>query len=330
MNLPQIEGISLANKKVILRADLDIGEAEPSLRLDVFLDTIKNLLTQGAKVMVIAHKGRPGGADQSLSLEALSKDLEKTLSRPIRFYQTIPESFDDLAILENLRFFRQEEEGDSKFAQKLASIGDIYVNEAFAASHRNHASITQLPKYLPHFAGPRFAKEVEVLSGLFENPKRPLIFIISGVKKDKLDYVDSLKSFSDKVLIGGRLSDFIKGEDPLWDDKKVLIAKLIADKEDITIHSAENFNEVIADAETIVISGPLGKYEDPGHSQGTRTVFNSIGESTAFKIAGGGDTQKALAKFGLEDKINWISVGGGAMLEFLTKKTLPGIEALIN
>lgn len=177
-------------------------------------------------------------------------------------------------------------------------------------------------------------KEIENLSKVFE-PTRPLVFVISGVKEDKLSYIKEFEAVADKILVGGRLPDYL-GDEKLVSvrsrgvSEKVIVGNLIMDKEDITIHTIERFEDEVSKAGTIVLSGPLGKYEDGGHSQGTKRVIGAIVSSSAFKIAGGGDTEKAIATLGLPNGFNWISVGGGAMLEFLSKKTLPGIEALLK
>jgi 3-phosphoglycerate kinase len=238
-------------------------------------------------------------------------------------------------VKENLRFNPGEEGNDENFAKEIASWGDAYVNEAFASSHRDHASIVGVPKLLPHAAGFRFEKEVETLSKVFENAEHPVVFLLSGVKEDKLNYLEGIKKISDKVLIGGRLPDYM-GDEKLVsvrsrrENEQVIVGNLTMDKEDITLNTIERFEKEIAKAKTTVVSGPLGKYEDEGHRQGTEKVFKAIAASPAYKIAGGGDTEKALQVLSVVEGFDWISVGGGAMLEFLTKKTLPGIEALFK
>jgi phosphoglycerate kinase len=181
---------------------------------------------------------------------------------------------------------------------------------------------------LPHAAGLRFHEEVRNLSMVFENPKRPVVMGISGVKDDKLSYIKDFLKVADKILIGGRLPEYIHDSSELHKNPKVVVANLMADKEDITIHSVEKFEEEIGKAGTIVLSGPMGKFEEEGHRQGTKRVFEAVAFGQAFKVAGGGDTQSAIKMFGLNEKFDWISVGGGAMLTFLAKGTLPGIEAL--
>ena len=163
------------------------------------------------------------------------------------------------------------------------------------------------------------------MSKLRENPERPLITLLSGVKEDKLDYLEPFKQFSDEVLVSGRLPEYLGDE---FKDEKVVVAKLMPDKEDITINSIEKFEGEVTKAKTILVAGPIGKYEEEGHRQGTIRVFTSVANSSAYKIAGGGDTEEALTVCGVKEKFDWVSVGGGAMLEFLAKGTLPGLEAL--
>jgi phosphoglycerate kinase len=178
-------------------------------------------------------------------------------------------------------------------------------------------------------------KEVENLSKVLDPSAgsghgKPVVFLISGVKEDKLSSVEPLKKIADKILIAGRLPDYLGDDSPLRNDPQILVADLIADKEDITLNSVDRFKKEIAKAGTIVVAGPMGKYEDEGHRQGTAAVFEAVSNSPAFKIAGGGDSVAAINLLKLATKFDWISVGGGAMLEFLVKGTLPGIEALLG
>jgi phosphoglycerate kinase len=278
---------------------------------------MKYLLDKNCSLTVIGHKGRPEGKpDPSLSVLGFKKILEDMLNVK-----------DRIVVLENLRFDSGEEANDFEFAKKLASHGDFFVNEAFATSHRVHSSIVSLPKLLPHAAGLRFVAEVENLSKIFENPRRPVVVLISGVKEEKLSYIEPFKRFADKILVSGRLPKFLEGAEP---SGRVVIARLTADGGDITVKSMEIFENEIAGAGTIVVSGPMGRFEEEGHRQGTERVLTAVSNSSAFKLAGGGDTTNAINMFNLVEKFDWISVGGGAMLDFLANHTLPGIEALIN
>jgi phosphoglycerate kinase len=316
MNLPKVSDIDVSGKKVLLRLDLDTEPDPNDLRIKASEETLNYLKEKGAQIIILGHKGRPDGkVDEGLSLKPFQPIFDKWGAK----------------VEENLRFDPGEEANDGEFEKKLASLGDVYINEAFASSHREHASIVGLPKLLPHAAGFRFLKEVENLSKVFDNPRRPLIFVISGIKEDKLQYVKAFEGVGDKVLVGGRLPEHLGDralESVRLQKGKTLIGNLVMDKEDITINTTEVFVNEVIKAGTIVVSGPLGKYEDAGHRQGTEGVLKAIAATSAFKLAGGGDTEKALQFLSLSDKFDWISVGGGAMLEFLVHKTLPGIEAL--
>ena len=311
MNLPKVTDLDVLNKRVLLRLDLDTEPDPNDLRIKASEETLNYLKDNGAQIIIIAHRGRPNGkADQTLSLKSFQKIFDKWGAK----------------VEENLRFDPGEEANDPEFSRRLADLGEIYVNEAFGNSHREHASIVGIPKLLPHAAGFRFVKEVENLSRAFEDPARPVIVILSGVKKDKVEMIEGLKKIADTVLVAGRLPEYL-GEN--YKGEKVVVARLLPDKEDITVNSMVKFEEEIKKAGTIVLAGPMGKYEDLGHRQGTERIFKAVARSSAFKVAGGGDTEAAISLLELRGRFDWISVGGGAMLEFLVKKTLPGIEALI-
>ncbi len=316
MNLPKITEIDVINKKVLLRLDLDTSSDPNDLRVKSSYETLDYLKNKASKITILAHKGRPDGkVDERLSLNPFQSIFDKW----------------GATVLENLRFDSREMKNDPEFAKELALLGDVYINDSFAESHRNAVSIVGLPKLLPHAAGFRFEKEVNNLSKVFD-PVRPLVILISGVKKDKLEMIEPLSNLADKVLVGGRLPDFL-GDNTISvrsQTGKVIVGNLVMDKEDITVNTIEKFKEEIAKAKTIVLAGVLGKYEDEGHSQGTKAIFEAVGNSNAFKIVGGGDSLIAIEKYNLTDKFDWISVGGGACLEFLINKTLPGIEALLH
>lgn len=320
MKLPRLSDIDVSGKKVLLRLDLDTNPDPEDMRIKASEETLNYLKDKGAKITIFAHKGRPDGkVDESLSLKPFQPIFDKWGAK----------------VEENLRFDPGEEENDLEFAKKLANLGEVYVNEAFGSSHRSHASIVGLPKLLPHAVGFRFEKEVENLSKVFDKPKKPVVFLLSGLKKDKLDYIPGLEKFCDRILIGGRLPDYL-GDAALesvrtqGEDTKEIIGNLVMDKEDITLNTIERFGVEIKKAGTVVVSGPLGKYEDEGHRQGTEKVFKAVtNNKSAFRVAGGGDTENAIRLLNIVEGFDWISVGGGAMLEFLVKGTLPGIEALL-
>lgn len=348
MNLPKLSDIDVSGKRVIVRMDLDLPseaflssiasvkeevreglgatDTHKFFRLRSALPTLRYLIGKNCKIIIIGHRGRPEGKHvEQLSLKPVSKLLEKLLEDELGSEQM--EKI-DMQVMENLRFSPEEEGNDESYARQLAGHGDFYVNEAFSVSHREHVSIVGIPKFLPHAAGFHFVREVETLSRVREKPERPVVMVISGVKDDKLKYIEGFLEFADKILIGGRLPDYIHDDSSLRKNEKVVVAGLIADKEDISIHSIEVFEKEISKAKTIVLSGPLGKFEDEGHRQGTKRVFESVAKSSAFKVAGGGDTEAAISTFNLTDRFDWISVGGGAMLEFLARGTLPGIQAI--
>lgn len=333
MDLPKLENLDVSGKKVLLRLDLDTNPDPNDLRIKSSFETLDYLKEKGAsEIIVLAHRGRP--THEASAGEAVPLDRESLSLKP---FQSIFDKW-GARVEENLRFDPGEEANDSEFTKKLASMGDVYVNEAFGSSHRAHASIVGLPKLLPHAVGLHFAKEIENLSKVIDpsasSGLHPSIVLISGIKKDKLEMIESLSRVFDKVLVGGRLPEFL-GDAALEsvrlqsDDKKVIVGNLNMDKEDITLNTVDRFVKEINKAKTIVLAGVLGRYEDSGHRQGTEKVFKALSISPAFKIAGGGDTLTVLAEMKLEDKFDWVSVGGGAMLEFLIKKTLPGIDALM-
>ena len=318
-NLPKLTDLDVANKRVLLRLDLDTEPNPNDLRIKASRETLNYLKDNGAEIIIIGHRGRPDGKfDESLSLKPFEKIFDKWGAE----------------VKENLRFNLGEEANDMGYAKKLALLGDVYINEAFASSHRDSASITGLPKLLPHAAGLRFEKEIENLSKVFDEPRRPVVFIVGGSKKDKLDYIEGLKAVADKILVGGRLPEYM-GDEALEsvrqrsEIEKILIGNLTQDKEDITLNTVERFEIEIEKAGTIILAGPMGKYEDEGHRQGTERVLRKVIENReAYKVAGGGDTIAALNTLSLSQDFSWVSVGGGAMLEFFVNKTLPGIKAL--
>jgi len=320
MVLPKLSEEKVKGKSVLLRLDLDVGI--DTSRIESAKETLNFLVENSAKTIIIGHKGRPNGVKvDNLSLEGLIPVLSKLIGKEVIF-----EGEGEVVLKENLRFDPGEETNDENFAKKLAGLADIYVNEAFAVSHRAHASIVGVPKYLPHAAGFRFIEEVANLSKIIESPKRPVIVLISGIKEDKVEMAKELAEKVDKVLVGGKLPKYFGDVNP--NPKKIIIGDLTFDGADITLDSAQRFKAEIAKAGTIVLAGVLGKYEEEDYRQGTKEVFRAVSQASAYKVAGGGDTEAALTMLDLTKKFDWISVGGGAMLEFLASGTLPGIEAL--
>jgi 3-phosphoglycerate kinase len=335
--LPTLTAQDVKEKKVLLRLDLDV--TKDFSRIERAKDTLKFLVENSAKTIIIGHKGRPKeGGEEDLSLSTLVEAVKKVAEVNVKFVHDIVGEearveaeklkAGELMMLENLRFDSREEANDASFAKSLAALGDFYVNEAFAVSHRAHASIVGVPKLLSHAPGLRFKAEMERLGKVLDSAKKPVLIIISGVKEDKVEMAKALAEKFDKVLVGGALPKYFGDTNP--NPEKMMIGNLTFDGFDITLNTAEKFKVEIAKAGTIVLAGVLGKYEDEGYRQGTEKVFRAVASSSAFKVAGGGDTEAAISIFGLEDKFDWISVGGGAMLEYLIKGTLPGIEALLE
>lgn len=337
MNLLNLEKVDISGKRVIVRLDLDVDEDYS--RLEFAEETLDYLLAKMVKLIIIGHKGRPEGrVVPELSLAPLADVLGGVVGEKVNFISNIagqearkraaalPEG--EILLLENLRFDKGEERNSDTFSKSLAYLGEIYVNEAFAVSHRAHASIVGIPKFLPHAAGFRFVKEVEILSRVLETPKKPIVLVIGGIKKDKVEHIKDFIRLADKILVGGKLPTYFGDENP--DPGKIIMGELTEDGLDITSDTITRFKEEIDNAGTIVVAGVQGKYEDESHKKGTLEVFKAIVGSKAFKIAGGGDAEAAITEFGLNERFDWISVGGGAMLEYLAKGTLPGIQALLN
>lgn len=232
---------------------------------------------------------------------------------------------DEILLLENLRFDQREEENQDAFAQELAHLSDIYVNECFATSHRPHASFVGVPKYLPSFSGFRLNQEVEVLSKVFKNPRRPLVFVVGGRKTEtKIPLVKKIAPWADAVLLGGKLM-FTKELEGVPHVRFPVNGTRI---DDIGPKTITLFTEILRKAQTVVWNGPLGRYEDEQYLKGTAKIAQTIISSKAQSVVGGGETIAALDKLGLRDQMGWISTGGGALLQFLAEGTLPGLKAL--
>jgi len=331
--LPSVKDLSVKQKTVLLRTNYDVslknGEVTDGTRIDESLPTINYLLDQQTKIILLSHLGRPEGEIKpGLSLKPIAQYLSKLLKKEIPLFSTIDkiDKNQPIVMLENLRFWLGEENNDLNFAKSLANLGDFFVNDAFACSHRQHASIVGLPQLLPSAFGLDFLKEVKVLSEVKENPRRPVVLILGGVKKDKLEVIEKLLNWADAILIGGKLPQLINQSYPA----KVIMAGLNPDGKDITLESVEKFKKIIVQSGTIIWAGPMDFYEEENSQVGTKQIAEAIVNSQAFKVVGGGDTEAALTKFNLVDKIDYISSGGGAMFEFLAQGTLPGIEAIIN
>ena len=330
MSLKNIETIpNLSRKKVLLRADLDIpinnGQIEDTTRIGKCLPTIKFLLENGAKVAILTKIGRPEEGEK-ISTKILIPTLEKLLNQKVSWVPdlTYPKNAENLVLFENVRFYKEEGEPNEEFAKKIASQFDIYVNEAFAMCHRNEASVSLVPKFLPSYAGFTLMKEYEILTTVLTNPKRPLIVLMGGAKVEtKLPVVENMAKIADKTLIGGKISLELNLSLP-----NIINAKDWVDNKDIGQETISSFKEEISKAGTIIWNGPMGMFENPPYDMGTNEIAKAVATSSAFKIIGGGDTISAIAKADLLDKIDFVSTGGGAMLTLLSGKLMPGISAL--
>ena len=321
----------IVDKIVLLRADFDVAiEGEKILdntRIKAAIPTIKFLLDKKSKIILLSHLGRPQGVDKTLSLKPIKEVLETLIGQKVNFFDNLEDkNFTSLNLLENLRFWPEEETNDLKFAKKLASLGEFYVNDSFAVCHRAHASIVGVPQFLPSFAGLRLEEEVKKLTQILKQPKNPLIAIIGGAKiETKLPAIKNLAKVADKVLVGGKLIFEIQKENL---EPNIIVASDDIDTKDIGKESIENFSQIISEAKEIIWNGPLGLFEQEKYAVGTKAIAQAIIDSGAYSVVGGGETIAALNKFGFLDKMGYVSTGGGAMLEFLAGKKLPGLEAL--
>lgn len=325
-------------KICLLRLDFNTAD---DWRMEASLKTLKFLSNKCRAILILGHKGRPNGFDGKLCLGPEARRLSDLLKKPVTFInhfrfneikntleKSSPQS--SIYLLENLRFLKNEGGGGVVLAKNLASLGDFYINEAFAVSHRRDTSVAVLPKFIKSFAGFEMEEEIKNLSKAIKNSKKPLVFILGGGKAlEKLKVFSKLKNKVSVFLVGGALDGktFKKKDGNLiFPIDSVRNKKIMKDigKKTIAI-----FKNEIAKAGTIIWNGPLGDIDEPCYSNGTKAIALAIVKNRkAFKIAGGGETVMFLKELGLMKKFDFISTGGGAMLEFLAGKKLPGILAL--
>lgn len=390
MEKKTIRDIDLANKTVIMRADFNVPMDEnraitDDTRIKAACPTIKHILDSGAKKLVLmSHLGRPNGTvKEELRLTPVAECLERLLNEPVEklddcigdiVKNRIATSLSRIILLENLRFYAQEEENDENFSKELANLAEIYVNDAFGTAHRAHSSTEGIAHYLPAVAGLLLEKEINYLGTALENPQKPFVVILGGAKvSDKIDVIENLLKKANKIIIGGGMAyTFLKAQ-----GKEIGRSKLEADKIEVANHvlqkakagkveillpldnvcvkeikagagtvlSGENvpsdliavdigpktigyFEIALEGAKTVVWNGPMGIFEIEAFANGSKAIAETLAHLDATTIIGGGDTAACVAQFGLEDKMTHISTGGGASLEFLEGKTLPGIAAL--
>jgi 3-phosphoglycerate kinase len=366
-----LKDINVKNKRVLLRVNFDLpidenGKISDTFRLKESLPTINYLIKQNCKVILISHLGRP--AVKKLSLKPIAKILSKFLKKEVLFASDPKKTkFGDVLLLENIRFDKGEEENSKVLAQKLAEMGDIYINEAFAVSHREHASIVGVPRYLLSAAGFLLEKEIEKLNKILKNPKRPLVAIIGGAKMEtKIKIINKFLKIADKVLIGGALANtifasqgismggskidkdsfneirkmnlnnpklFLPIDLGIWNGKNAVYRDVgplqwFEKALDIGPKTIHLFCDVVMNSKMVVWNGPLGMTIQKPFDKGTTELIDAIDKSKAYAIVGGGDTIGFINKIGKEKVFDWMSTGGGAMLDYLANGTLPGIEAL--
>lgn len=393
MNKKTLKDYDYSGKKVLVRCDFNVPMDDAlnitdDIRITSSLPTINYLIEKGAKVILMSHLGRPKGSpNPKYSLAPVAKRLSELLNKKVLFAaddlvvsDKVREMIDslnngDVALLENTRFRKEEEKNGEGFAKDLASLGDLYVNDAFGTSHRAHASNVGISSVLPSALGFLVEKEMEVMAKALDEPKRPLIAIIGGAKvSDKIGVIENLLNIVDTLLIGGGMAfTFLKAKtcgvgQSLLEEDKVELAKdlmhmaiaqdvsLVLPKDivvarefkndtefktvdidkipddwmglDIGEKTIKKFTDIIADAETIIWNGPMGVFEMDNFSHGTFAIAEALAQSSGTTIIGGGDSAAAVEKAGLAEKITHISTGGGASLELLEGKELPGITAI--
>ncbi len=343
--MKSLKDFNCHGKKILLRCDFNIPLSEQGNILDDFrikqtLPTIEYLKERGVKVILISHLNRPEGKELKYSLRVVGVRLQELLGFNVRFLSDcigdeVKKEIDkmelgEIVLLENLRFHKQEEENDSDFAKELASLGDIYINDAFAVCHRKHASIVGIPQYLVSGQGLLLEKEIKILTDLIKNPKRPLISIIGGKKAEtKARFINKISEIADFVLINEILDKEIEEKGIILNNPQKIIRPIDnIDTFDIGPKTIELFKEKIKKAKTVFWSGPLGKIEDKEYRNGSEQIAKAIIESNVFSIMGGGETIEFINQSGESSKFNHLSTGGGAMLSFLSGEELPGLQAL--
>ena len=381
MAVVQLSDVNLNGKRVLVRADfnvpLDGSKITNDLRIRATLPTLEFVLNHGASLIIVSHLGRPkpGANNDALSLHPVAHRVSELLNRPVELVKSWRDGVDlqpgAVKLLENIRFEEGETKNSAELARALASLCDIYVNDAFGTAHRAHASTHGITKHVSvACAGFLLANEIETLERALENPARPLVAVLGGAKvSGKLEVLHKLKNRVDTLLVGGGMANtflLAAGHDvgnSLFETELVLEAKAISaaanvplpvdlmtatsiDKDshailrlaeaiptherivDIGPETARRYAKVIAEAGTVLWNGPMGRFEYTQFAEGTRTVAEAIATTKAFTLAGGGETVAAIELFDIGERINFISTGGGAFLEFIEGKPLPGIEVL--
>lgn len=392
MDKKSIQDIDVAGKRVVVRVDFNVpldekGRIADKTRITTTLPTIKYLIDNGAKTVLMSHLGNPKGYDEKLSLEPIRECLSQLLDMDIKMArdavgEETRQMVDGLhegevLLLENLRFHSEEKENDSEFAKTLASYGDVFINDAFGTSHRKHASTYGIGKYLPAVAGFLIEKELHMLGKTINNCEREFTAILGGAKVcSKIGVINNLFDKVDNILIGGGMAfTFIKAMGygigkSILDEEHIGYAKEILERAkersinivlpcdivaadsfsedanikivdidsipddymglDIGPKTCQEFENIILRSKTIIWNGPMGAFEMHKFSKGTKKVAYAMAKCHGVTIVGGGDSARAIDSFGLQDQMTHISTGGGASLEFLEGKELPGIKILMD
>jgi phosphoglycerate kinase len=344
--MKRIKDFEVKDKKVLVRCDFNVplsdgGEILDDAKIREALPTLQYLLDNGAKIIITTHLGEPKGVVvESLKLNGVSQRLSELIKEPVKKLNDCIGNDVDMAVanmqpgeiimLENVRFHKEETDNDPNFAKQLASLADMYVNEAFDVCHRNHASVALVPTFLPHAAGLLLEKEVGVLHQIMQQPMRPMVAIIGGKKVEtKAQFVDPFCAFADLVIVSGLIKqELIDKKIPLQYPEKVMGPKDNLDALDIGDEDIARITQRILQAKTIFWNGPFGKYEDEVYSAGTKAIAKAIIDSRAYSVIGGGETLAFLHKEGVQDEFSYVSTAGGAMLEFLSGQELPGLKVL--
>jgi phosphoglycerate kinase len=333
----------VAGKRVLVRADLNVpledGEVADDTRVRASLPTLQHLLDRDAShVAVCSHLGRPNGPDPAFALAPVAARLRELLDD------------ERIAVLENTRFDQGETSNDPESAKRLAGGMDIYVLDAFGSAHRAHASTEGVAHILPAYAGLLLEKELDMLGRLLGDVERPFVLVAGGAKvEDKLGVLVNLGQRADSVLIGGKMAEELRDENPLPYEAElpldvVAAAAFEEDAEsrvtpyddlpdgwlglDIGPATRKRFGELIRDARTVFWNGPMGVFEWPRFAEGTKAVTQAVADVDGYTVVGGGDSVRAVQELGLADRISWVSTGGGASLELLEGKELPGVVAI--
>lgn len=346
MLLKNIEQGNFENARVLVRVDFNvemntIGEVSEHFRFDIVKKTVDYIAQfPGVKIALLTHLGRPEGKDLKCSVSHIVSAVERALGRKVIFVSdcvgksvvtaldTI--SSDEILLLENVRFYAEEEANDNAFAKKLATPFSLFVNEAFSVCHRSHASVVGVPRFLSSYAGLRLMEEVERLDKVATSPEHPALAVIGGAKiETKLPLIQAFEKNFDAILVGGKIANEAIDQKIVFSEKVLLPQDFNSSlRLDIGPNTIAFYIQMIKTAKTIVWNGPMGKFEEKPYNIGTDAILRAILDSGAYVVIGGGESLAVLEKSDVMNRIGFVSSGGGAMLEYLGGKVLPGLEAL--